>query len=247
MNIKSQHLLNRRTLLGSALTLILAMGSLYAIATAHEPEPGSNDSFKKKKSINIVKIDTDDKKQVTITTGGKTYRLEDGEKFILEDGKRRDMSEEELEKFTELLAKSKEYDSAKGRDKGKIFQFENVHAFTFDHDGPIDMDELKAKLEGIMPPDAPEIDDLEFMTLAEDIEDVEFITVFADPEEKTDAAIKRALEQSKNSKRTAVEKARKKLEATQRKLAKSREQLEQQRKIAQEQAKKLNELARENG
>lgn len=234
MNIKTQHPLFKKLLLVAGLFGLLTCGAIHAITTAHETD-ASEQEAKKGKSINIIKIDTDAKKQITIKTNGKTYRQEDGERFIVENGERRALNEEEAKRFAELLEKSKRYDLASGKEKRDIFEFENVHAFTFDHDGEFDLEKLDETLAALKPMEPLGPEAIEVITMIEDIE--------LDPVVVTDIEIEGALKQARKSERAAVRKARKKLLETQRKLAAIEEEAERQRKQAIKQAKKLRELA----
>ena len=230
MNIKSQHLINKRKLLGAALIAVIGMGSLYSAATAHESKPIEN----KKVDDNIIRIlnlDIDDNKQIIIQSDGNTYHSEQGESFIIENGERRELSQEEQETFTKLIEKSKQYALADGESKRNIFAAEKVQSFTFNHDEPLDDEELKARLEGLLPNHI-------------DPKEIEVFKLL-DSKERIDNNIERELEESKASKKVAVEKTRKKLQLAQQELAKSQEQLKLQRKILREQAEALIKLNRE--
>jgi len=230
MNIKSQHLINRRNITSAALIAVLSIASIYSAATAQESNTLDTKNLDSN-SIKILKLDTDDKKQITIHTGGKTYQSEQGESFIFENGERRKLSQEEQDTFTKLLEKSELYDLEEGQNKGKVFEAENVHVYTFNQDGPLDIKELEARTEALK---SGHIDPKEIRVIK-----------LLNAQESIDSNIERALEESKASKKVAVEKARKKLQLAQQKLAKSQEQLELQRKQLREQAKALIKLNKE--
>ncbi len=229
LNIKSNHPTRKNALLSLSIASLLVVSSLIAIATADEPtEPDQKAS--KPNSISIVKINTDDKKQITIKTDDKTYRSEDGDSFIIEGDEQRQLTREEEEKFEKLIEQSVRYASSRGSDRRGIFEFENVHSFTFDHDGEFDIDEFEKRFESMepMPPMPPE--------------DIKIITMI-EGSDGTQRRIERALERAHHSERAAVKKARKKLAKTHKELEKQHAALAKKRELAHQQLKELRELS----
>jgi len=140
MNIKTKPSMLAKTLITGMLASLLFASSLYALATQ---ETIDTDSEKSSQSVTIVKVKTDDQAQTTISTGDRTYRLENGEKFALVDGERVELSEEEVKEFEHLIEQSMRYDLASGDEKRHVFEHEHVNAFTFDHDGIVNIDEIE--------------------------------------------------------------------------------------------------------
>lgn len=248
MNINTQHPNFKKTLVTGAAIISLCASSLYTLATAGESKPvadAKSETSKIAKSINIIKIDTDDNKQTTIKVDGKTYRLENGKRAILENGKPRELTEAEQQRFTELLAKAEEYANASESDKRHVFDFENVHAFTFDHDGDFDFEELevemeKMKFDKIIPgiPDNPRM--LAIIKSPELIDKHIELSI----ENALDGhTIESALRDSEGSQDAAVKKARKKLEKAQQRIKESQKQLEKERKEARKLLEELEETS----
>lgn len=234
LNIKSNHQPYKKTILSVSIAALLTLSSLVAIATTEDSnKEKANES--KPKSISIVTIDTDDIQQITIKADDKTYRLDDGVSSIIEGEKHRELTREEEAHFEDLVEKSIRYASATGSDKGGIFEHQNVHSFTFDHDGDLDLDELERHLENLEPmaPIAPiSTKNVKVVTMVNRVSD-------------TDREIEHALKRAEKSEKAAVRKARKRLEKTQSELASRRKALNKQRELAQKQLQELRELTEE--
>jgi len=200
MNIKTQYPLFKKGALMLAIASALGISSLYAIATAHQ----TNEVVEQTENqISVIKIDTDNKQKMVFKVKGKTFQLEDGEQFIVENGKHREMTDAETKRFTELLDKHKRYQDSGGIDRGGIFDETQVRSFTFKHDGVIDEAELRAKLAKVGALQALSADD------------IKAITVIDGSGLSTEDQIEQALRRAKGSKQAAVRKARKQLEITQ--------------------------------
>ena len=237
MNIKTQHPRFNKNLVIFATALTLGVGSLYATATTaqlnKDQQTADQDEIevdlidKQHDGINIITIDTDAIKQTTIKVEGKVFRAENGKRFVLENGTPRELTDTEAAHFTELLRKAEQYAEAGHKEKGAIFDYDNVHAYTFENDGDIDIDEVEAKLMKLAPM-APE--------------ELEVLTIFPNAD-NTERRIEKALQKSEASNNTAVIKARKKLEKVQQRLAEKQQKLEQERKEAKRLLQELSDIS----
>jgi len=268
MNIKSNHRKMTFGLLYLAIASVLSLSSLYAIAHADQPssetketEVKSKKIEKKVSSISIINIDNAGDKEITIKTDGKTFRKVDDERFIEENGKRRELTKEESDQFNELLRKSESYSKAASDKKRGIFDQERVFAFSFDTDEEVDWSEIEQKIEeahkrGRIGMDSVEVYEFDMDDIDIDFEEIEKqiekahrwkeVSAFSFGEARsTDKRIERALREAEESNDLKIKKARKQLEKAQKELAERRAAMEKQRKEALEKLKTLEQLSKE--
>ena len=268
MNIKSNHRKKTFGLLSLAIAGVLSLSSLYAIAYADQSSSESNDTeFKSQKlekktsTISIINIDNAGDKEITIKTDGKTFRIVGNERFIEENGNKRELTKQEADQLDVLLRQSEEYAKAAGDNKRGIFDNKHVFSFSFDTDEEIDWSEIENKIEQAHERGGIKTDSADFFEFDIDDIDIDFIeiekqiekarrwkdvSVFSlDQIRSTDKRIERALKKAEESKNLKIKKARKQLEAAQKELAERREAMEKQRKEALKKLATLEQLSKQ--
>jgi len=248
MNIKTQHKTMKHLILAGTVASVLSLSSLYAIANSDTNNSETSKESTNTKaieisekddalteesvhSIRIVNVNNDGDKTISINVNGKTYHSENDTHFILEDGKRRDLSKQESEEFSDLLERNKRYAIIASPNRGGVFDQQKVYSYSFDGDN-IDIDKIEAQIEKAQGSAPGEHFDIR--SILQTIE-------------TTDSKIEQALKDVENTKRSDITRIKKELSKAQKQLEKARAELKTQEEYALKQLEKLKEASQDQG